>query len=91
MIAIGWFSGGSALYYHNAVNNVYRTAIDSTKLLRSFHYAKSLDLLKIHLIGHSLGAHVCGMIGRHFGGTISRITGKKINFLLQVKKAPNWK
>lgn len=29
----------------------------------------------IHIIGHSLGAHIAGLAGEHMSGNISRITG----------------
>lgn len=35
-----------------------------------------LDTNKIELIGHSLGAHICGYTGATLNGTVSRITGK---------------
>lgn len=34
-----------------------------------------LDVRKVHLVGHSLGAHICGIIGKRFNGTIAEITG----------------
>lgn len=34
-----------------------------------------LDLSRVELIGHGLGAHVAGYAGTALGGAISRITG----------------
>lgn len=37
---------------------------------------EAIDLNTLHVIGHSLGAHIAGHIGRYMNITLSRITGK---------------
>lgn len=37
---------------------------------------KLIDLNKLHVIGHSLGAHIAGHIGRSMKIILNRITGK---------------
>ncbi|CAG2101976.1 unnamed protein product [Medioppia subpectinata] len=42
----------------------------------SYEQSKSgLDLDKVHIVGHSLGAHISGLTGKAFNGQIGRITG----------------
>lgn len=42
----------------------------------NFLISKGLDTNKLHLIGHSLGAHISGFVGEIIGNqTIARITG----------------
>ncbi|XP_055383793.1 pancreatic triacylglycerol lipase-like [Condylostylus longicornis] len=44
-------------------------------LLDKFIRKNNISADKIHIIGHSLGAHIAGKIGEYFNGTIGRITG----------------
>ncbi|XP_053971420.1 lipase member H-like isoform X1 [Hylaeus volcanicus] len=37
--------------------------------------AETIDLNTLHVIGHSLGAHIAGHIGRYVNNTLARITG----------------
>ena len=46
---------------------------------------KDLDPLKVHIIGHSLGAHTAGLTAKYVtSGTVGRATGKSplINIVL---------
>jgi len=45
------------------------------KLLEEFLQRHGISLDGVHVIGHSLGAHIAGRIGRHFNGTLGRVTG----------------
>lgn len=48
-----------------------------TALLIDYLVSKGLDLSKVHLIGHSLGAHMAATTGSNVkSGRIPRITGK---------------
>lgn len=37
---------------------------------------KHVKVESAHMIGHSLGAHLCGVIGKELNGTVGHITGK---------------
>ncbi|XP_017058058.1 lipase member H-A isoform X2 [Drosophila ficusphila] len=45
------------------------------KLLEEFLQRHGINLEGVHVIGHSLGAHIAGGIGRHFNGSLGRVTG----------------
>ncbi|XP_074855666.1 pancreatic lipase-related protein 2-like [Carettochelys insculpta] len=72
-IAVDWETG--AMYtYVNAVNNIRVVGAEIAYFIKAlmtmFHYSPS----QIHIIGHSLGAHAAGEVGRRIRG-IKRITG----------------
>ncbi|XP_052846958.1 lipase member H isoform X2 [Drosophila gunungcola] len=55
-----------------AVQKVARVLANS---LQEFLQRHGINFDSVHVIGHSLGAHVAGRIGRYFNGTLSRVTG----------------
>ncbi|XP_022103763.1 pancreatic lipase-related protein 2-like [Acanthaster planci] len=44
-------------------------------LLKLLHEHRSLDYADVHIVGHSLGAHLAGFAGKYLEGQIGRITG----------------
>ncbi|XP_058907709.1 pancreatic triacylglycerol lipase isoform X2 [Kogia breviceps] len=73
-ICVDW-KGGSRTGYTQASQNIRivgaEVAYFIDVLKSSFEYSPS----KVHVIGHSLGAHAAGESGRRTNGTIGRITG----------------
>ncbi|XP_062436370.1 pancreatic lipase-related protein 2-like [Rhea pennata] len=72
-ILTDWTSGSSGLYTE-AVNNVRTVGAELTYFVNLLEKDYGYSPAKIHLIGHSLGAHVAGEAGRRKPG-IGRITG----------------
>jgi pancreatic triacylglycerol lipase len=79
VVVVDW-RGGSSPPYYQAVANIRVIGAMTAHLI----YAMSLDLGvdnldNFHLIGHSLGAHLCGYAGyflqRDFDAIVGRITG----------------
>ena len=50
--------------------------LDVGYLLEFLHKTADLSLNDIHIIGHSLGAHVAGFATKKLHGLIHRISGK---------------
>ncbi|ESO92402.1 hypothetical protein LOTGIDRAFT_233162 [Lottia gigantea] len=74
VIIVGWGNGAKFPDYPQAVSNTRLVATQTNRLI--------LELVKlggrmdqIHLIGHSLGAHTCGLCGYLLKGKLKRITG----------------
>ncbi|XP_035709334.1 pancreatic triacylglycerol lipase isoform X2 [Folsomia candida] len=65
--------------YTQAVANLELLAVYSARIMRDLQELYSLDYKNVHLIGHSLGAHLAGFIGTwvkdHLNETVGRISG----------------
>jgi len=79
-ILVSWPHGDRG-YYPQVVANTKVVARQLTVLLYYLAAINGQSLLdarfseKIYLIGHSLGAHISGFVGKDFDGTVGRITG----------------
>jgi pimeloyl-ACP methyl ester carboxylesterase len=73
LLVVDW-SKAAALLYPDARNQVYKVGMYVGEILKNFFEAKNVTLDNVHVIGHSLGAHVAGNVGKYFKGKIGRIT-----------------
>ena len=64
----------AAADYWQAASNLRVVAAQAEVVLQQF-VSEGLSLDKVHIVGHSLGAHLAGKIGQRLGGQIGRITG----------------
>ena len=72
VIAVDWSGGNQFLYEQAAANTVIAAAV-IRQLLQAI-INKGVQPQQIHLIGHSLGAHIASYIGRNLRN-IGRISG----------------
>lgn len=74
VIQVSWTGANHGLYW-TAVANTRVVARQISVFLYYLNAFHPVYLDKIHLIGHSLGAHIAGFVGSDHEGKIARITG----------------
>lgn len=75
VLAVSWESGSSRLSYYYVQARVPEVGLEVARVLQLLRDAAGLRLELLHLVGHSLGAHVSGFAAKHFNGSVARITG----------------
>ncbi|XP_063928485.1 pancreatic lipase-related protein 2-like isoform X1 [Zophobas morio] len=65
----------AAFMYLQAVDNTVPVGTYVGQFLSLLEQNNYIDLRNIHMIGHSLGAHISGIAGAYVGGRVGRITG----------------
>ena len=81
VIVVDWKEGAMTLLTKNTFSSEhfqdYLKAAQNTKIVgnvtANFLIQANINSKKVHCIGHSLGAHACGFIGKHM--KLNRITG----------------
>lgn len=75
VISVDW-SDGAWWPYTQATTNTQLVGAEISLIIKKLQKQKGLDLKDVHLIGHSLGAHIAGYCAKHFNTTqIARVTG----------------
>lgn len=65
MIVIDWYSGASTINYIAARNRIFPVADRIFQLVDVMFKKSKLKLNNLHLVGHSLGGHIVGLVGQH--------------------------
>ncbi|XP_043207545.1 pancreatic triacylglycerol lipase-like isoform X2 [Amphibalanus amphitrite] len=73
VIAVDW-RYGSLPMYQQALSNTQLVAMETAHLIRWLQTAHGLNVSRVHVIGHSLGAQTAGYVGARVPG-LGRITG----------------
>uniref|UniRef100_A0A2C9JEY5 Lipase domain-containing protein n=1 Tax=Biomphalaria glabrata TaxID=6526 RepID=A0A2C9JEY5_BIOGL len=75
VVAVDWSKGATFPDFPQATANL-RLVATEVKLILDMMRNMGLDMSKVHLIGHSLGAHLSGYVGQLMGpNVIGRISG----------------
>lgn len=72
---VDWFPGANHVHYLQAAANTRVVGAVTASLLDALRDTRGLRPADVHLVGHSLGAHICGYVGQRLKG-IGRITGR---------------
>lgn len=84
IICIDWSKGASGINYQRARGNTRVVGAQITRLIKLLHKNNGLDLDKVLLLGHSLGAHIMGYAGKDVQ---KRMDGKKVARILGLDPA----
>ncbi|KAI9587817.1 hypothetical protein GQX74_003663 [Glossina fuscipes] len=69
------WSEAAKVDYPTARKIVRKVSLTLAKILENFIKKFNIEKSEIHIIGHSLGAHIAGCVGHYFSGSLGRVTG----------------
>ncbi|KAJ8704822.1 hypothetical protein PYW08_012142 [Mythimna loreyi] len=74
VIVVDWSAGAGSINYFTALANTLPSGVSVARFITWLNTASGASLSKYHVVGHSLGGHQAGIIGRNVGGQIAYIT-----------------
>ncbi|XP_034137210.1 lipase member H isoform X2 [Drosophila guanche] len=74
-VLVADWSAAATLDYPSSRFAVDKVSLVLAKELQRFLLRHSIAAAAVHVVGHSLGAHIAGRIGHYFNGTLGRVTG----------------
>lgn len=81
MICVDWKQYSTDLTYAVAKARAKHIGYDIAKVLRKITHNMTQAVEHIHLIGHSMGAHIVGFTGKNLTKQVPRITGFLVIFI----------
>ncbi|XP_794147.1 lipase member H-like [Strongylocentrotus purpuratus] len=75
VICVDWSPGASSKWYPNPRDNTRVVGRIIGKMIEQLVDNKGAWFEDMHIIGHSLGAHIAGYAGEALGGRVGRVTG----------------
>ncbi|XP_026747546.1 lipase member H-like [Trichoplusia ni] len=73
VIAVDWYAGAGSINYFAAVRNTEPSGVSVAKFITWLNLETGASLSNYFLIGHSLGGHQVGIVGRNLGGQVPYI------------------
>lgn len=84
MLCVDWKQYSTDLTYAVAKARAKHIGKDIAKVLNRITYNMTKGADNIHLIGHSMGAHIVGFTGKYLPDKIFRITGNSNTTILNI-------
>lgn len=75
VICVDWSTGASSMWYPNSRDNTRVVGKIIGKMIEQLVNNTGARLEDMHIIGHSLGAHIAGYAGEALKGKVGRVTG----------------
>ncbi|CAF3377208.1 unnamed protein product [Rotaria socialis] len=75
VLVVDWSNGAKLPFYPHAASNTRLVGKQIGLLLQKLNNIKGLSYDKVHCIGHSLGAHTCGLASNAINNQMARISG----------------
>lgn len=76
VITIDWSYISSSIFYHWVANQTEVIGIEVATFLDALAKRYEVSGTQVHLIGHSLGAHIMGIAAHNSKVNVDRVTGK---------------
>ena len=75
MVIVDWSDAGTNLNYGRPASETRTVGAEVAYIMDNLVSRGGAAHSRIHCIGHSLGAHICGQAGMRSSGTTSKVTG----------------
>ncbi|KAJ8704818.1 hypothetical protein PYW08_012138 [Mythimna loreyi] len=80
VIVVDWSAGAGAIYYFTALANTLPSGVSVARFITWLNSVTGSSLSKYHVVGHNLGGHQAGIVGRNVEGAIGYITALDASF-----------
>ncbi|XP_059617748.1 uncharacterized protein LOC132262484 [Phlebotomus argentipes] len=75
VIAVDWSELAANIFYFTPVVQTREVGETIAEMINHLVETRNASLSRVHIVGHSLGAHCAGFAGRKLGGRVGRISG----------------
>ncbi|CAB3258097.1 unnamed protein product [Arctia plantaginis] len=74
VFVVDWYAGGGLTNYATVLSNMPLSGAGIARFITWLTRASGAGLSRYHLVGHGVGGHLVGVVGRNLGGRVPYIT-----------------